>query len=197
MVRSSFSLPTNLEEARTIEQRRRVVREKPFLFKIYQEWYAELMKELPAGEGKILEIGAGPGFLDEVCSNVIRSDLLPSRHLDLVFDAGRLPFRSGTLRSVLMTNVLHHLPHTRSFFLEAARCVCPGGHMKKYNCCAENWRFQRLLRGFWFNATSLTKIRRTASACALIGRSCPIDPRKRRSWSSSPATRSLASERHP
>ena len=58
-----------------------VVRQKPFLRKIYQEWYAELLKELPTCRRRVLEIGAGAGFLEKICTEVIRSDILPCRHL--------------------------------------------------------------------------------------------------------------------
>jgi len=33
----------------------------------------------------------------------------------------------GSLRAIVMTDVLHHIPNVESFFAEAARCVRPGG----------------------------------------------------------------------
>jgi len=42
-------------------------------------------------------------------------------------DATSLPIADGSLRSLVMTNVLHHLPDVRGFFLEAQRCLRPGG----------------------------------------------------------------------
>jgi len=44
-----------------------------------------------------------------------------------VLDGQQLPFVDKALRGIVMTNVLHHLPRSRSFFSEAARCVRPGG----------------------------------------------------------------------
>ena len=58
---------------------------------------------------------------------LIASDILHVPTIALVADATRLPFAAASLRGVVMTNVLHHLPDVRAFFLEAARCVKPGG----------------------------------------------------------------------
>jgi 2-polyprenyl-3-methyl-5-hydroxy-6-metoxy-1,4-benzoquinol methylase len=32
-----------------------------------------------------------------------------------------------SLRGIVMTNVLHHIPDARAFLKEAARCLHPGG----------------------------------------------------------------------
>jgi SAM-dependent methyltransferase len=58
---------------------------------------------------------------------LITSDLLQCDGVDLVLDAGQLPFGEGTLRGIAMTNVLHHVPDVRAFFRDAARCIRPGG----------------------------------------------------------------------
>jgi SAM-dependent methyltransferase len=47
----------------------------------------------------------------------------------LALDGQALPLASGSLRAIVMTDVLHHLPESRRFFREAARCVRPGGRL--------------------------------------------------------------------
>ena len=47
--------------------------------------------------------------------------------IDVVLDAGRLPFLERRLRAVVMTNVFHHLPDVGGFLREAARTVRVGG----------------------------------------------------------------------
>ena len=59
--------------------------------------------------------------------NLITSDVLPLAGLSAVLDARHLPFAPASLRAIVMTNVLHHIPHPRLFFSEASRCVRPGG----------------------------------------------------------------------
>jgi SAM-dependent methyltransferase len=82
---------------------------------------------VPPGEGDVLELGSGPGFLARYIPGLITSDVLPVPGVDKVVDARRLDFAAGSLRGIVMTNVLHHIPDVGRFFSEAARCVRPGG----------------------------------------------------------------------
>jgi SAM-dependent methyltransferase len=40
-----------------------------------------------------------------------------------------MPFAAGSLRAIVMTNVMHHLPHVRSFLAEASRCLRRDGRI--------------------------------------------------------------------
>jgi SAM-dependent methyltransferase len=117
----------DLDSPSTTDLRRRIIRSKPFLRRIYVEWYGAIARALPEDIRPVLEIGSGAGFLDEFVPNLITSDILACRNVDVVLDAAHLPFAGGSLRSIVMTNVLHHLASPRHFFTEAARCVRPGG----------------------------------------------------------------------
>jgi SAM-dependent methyltransferase len=75
----------------------------------------------------VLELGSGPGFLQKYIPGLITSDVMPLPGVQRVVDARRLDFEPASLRGVVMTNVLHHIPDVRQFFREAARCVRPGG----------------------------------------------------------------------
>jgi SAM-dependent methyltransferase len=117
----------DLDDPATTLLRRRIVREKRFLNKVYREWYREIVGSLPAGKGPVLELGSGAGFLKQRLPGSITSDfqLLPG--LDLVANAEELPFGDGRLRAIVMTNLLHHLSDPGRLFAEAARCVHSGG----------------------------------------------------------------------
>lgn len=117
----------SLDDPRTTELRLRIVRAKPLLRKIYEEWYASLAAAVPAGEGAVLELGSGAGFLGEVIPGLITSDVFECPGVQRVVDARSLPFDAGELKGIVMTNVLHHIPGPGRFFAEAARCVRPGG----------------------------------------------------------------------
>jgi hypothetical protein len=39
--------------------RQQIVQEKSFLRQIYQEWHRAIVTALPAGQGAVLEVGAG------------------------------------------------------------------------------------------------------------------------------------------
>jgi SAM-dependent methyltransferase len=107
--------------------RRQIIQEKYFLRKIYQEWYQLIAASLPGGHGAVLEVGSGAGFLKDFVPNLITSELFYCPDIRMVLSGLSLPFRARSLRGIVMTDVLHHLPQPRLFFGEAARCVRPGG----------------------------------------------------------------------
>ncbi|MFL6195925.1 MAG: class I SAM-dependent methyltransferase [Thermoanaerobaculia bacterium] len=117
----------DLDDPRTTHLRRRILEENRFLRRIYEEWYRGLAAALPPGEGPVLELGSGAGFLAEVIPGLVRSEVFYRPGIDAVLDGLALPFAAGSLRGVVMTNVLHHLPRPVQFFHEAARCVRTGG----------------------------------------------------------------------
>jgi len=117
----------DLDDPRTTALRRQILREKRFLRKLYLEWYRDIAASLPTGEGGVLELGSGAGFLREVVEDLVTSDIQPVPGVDLVADALALPFGDGELRAIVMTNLLHHLSDVERFLTEAARCVRVGG----------------------------------------------------------------------
>lgn len=113
----------------TTERRREIVRTKPFLRSVFEEWYSLIEDRLPNGLDPVLELGSGGGFLSEVVPGVITSDVFPVPGVDRVVDARSLPFADGELRAIVMTNVFHHIPDVSLFFDEAQRVLRPGGRV--------------------------------------------------------------------
>jgi SAM-dependent methyltransferase len=129
----------SIDDPRTTELRRRIIRQKSFLRKIYVEWYESLARAVPAGPEPALEIGSGAGFLDEYVPNLITSEIFPSPGVKLVLDGQFLPFRNDALRAMVMVDVLHHIPQPRRLLSEAARCVRPGGALVAIEPWATRW----------------------------------------------------------
>jgi SAM-dependent methyltransferase len=77
----------------------------------------------------IVEIGAGPGFFKEYCPQLISTDVISTPYVDVVCDAGSLPFQSGSVGALVMVDVLHHLPKPLEFLAEAGRILHPGGRI--------------------------------------------------------------------
>lgn len=119
----------DIDAPELVTLRRQVAREKVFLRKIYEEWYAEIAGAIPAGDGPVLELGSGGGFLEEFVPGLITSELRACPHVRLVLDGQALPFADRALRAIVMIDVLHHLPESRAFLREATRCVRPGGRV--------------------------------------------------------------------
>ena len=117
----------DIDDPHTTHLRRRILAEKRFLRRIYEDWYKTIAASLPPGDGLVLELGSGAGFLADFVPRLARSEVFYTLGIDVVLDGLALPFRDGSLRGIAMTNVLHHLPRPLRFFAEAARAVRPGG----------------------------------------------------------------------
>lgn len=122
-----------------------IIKKKKFLRKLYQEWYQGFKLEVDNKkvDGQLLEIGSGGGFLKEVISQVITSDVLELPECDLCCSADALPFENQSLRAVFMLDVLHHLPEVRKFFREMERTLTSGGLV--YMIEPANTFFSRLI----------------------------------------------------
>lgn len=117
----------NIDSPETTHLRRRIIQEKKFLHRVYEEWYRHLINAIPKEDGIVLEIGSGAGFFKNCCPGVITSECFHIDNIDLVIDAIHLPFADESLKAIVMTNVFHHLPQPGLFLQEAARCLIPGG----------------------------------------------------------------------
>lgn len=122
-----FTVGMGLDDPATTRTRRRIILSKPFLRAIYDEWYRMIVAELPSGTGDVLELGSGAGYCDQYIGELITSEVFPCPTARLVVDARKLPFEDGSLRAIVFTDVLHHIPDVRQFFSEASRCLRPGG----------------------------------------------------------------------
>jgi SAM-dependent methyltransferase len=117
-----------------LDEHRRIWRDKPALGRVYEPWFDALIAL--AGQGaRVLEIGAGPGFLAAHAARRrpdlrwVASDVLAVPWNDVVADGGRLPFVDGSFDAVLCLDLIHHLARPRDFFTEAARVLRPGGRL--------------------------------------------------------------------
>jgi len=119
----------DIDDPATTHLRRDILKSKPFLKQIYEEWYRLIVEHLPADSGKVVELGSGAGFLSEFAPDLITSEVFHCRGVKLVFDGQQMPFPDGRLRGIVMTNVMHHVPSVRALLQEAVRCLKPGGRI--------------------------------------------------------------------
>lgn len=117
----------DIDDPSVTHLRRRIIQEKPFLRKMYHEWYTTIATVLPVGDEPVLELGAGAGFMNETIPNLISTEIFYCPYIDAVVNGQCLPFTDSVLRGIVMTDVLHHMPQPRLFFAEATRCVRSGG----------------------------------------------------------------------
>ena len=129
----------DVDDPKTTLLRRKIIRRKKYLRKVYGEWYAIIASALPAAEGRVAELGSGAGFLRDYIPGLISCDLMNLPDISIVLDGCRLPFKKDALRAIIMTNVLHHLYDVKSFFSEAARCVKSGGAIVMVEPWVTSW----------------------------------------------------------
>jgi SAM-dependent methyltransferase len=128
-----FKLPEtmgikNLDDPATTLLHAEIIQKKVFLKKIYIDFYKQFKKSISNSEEKVLvELGSGGGFIREVISNVITSDVLELPNVDKVFSVLDMPFEQASVDAFFMFDVLHHIADTKAFFEEALRCLKVGG----------------------------------------------------------------------
>jgi SAM-dependent methyltransferase len=111
-----------------LQVHRAILRTRPELTAIYHGWFDRLLAALD-GRRPLVEIGAGPGLLKSSRAGIVATDRVVLPWLDLVCDAGTLPFRSGSVGGLVLVDVLHHLPRPYRFLAEATRVLAPGGRI--------------------------------------------------------------------
>jgi SAM-dependent methyltransferase len=123
-LRLKYKIEYDLDDPRRTIVHSDIIRKKPFLNKIYLDWYQIFKKEMtdiPTGD--IIEIGSGGGFIKEIIPSVITSDILKSVGCDMTFSAEEIPFPENSLSAILMLNTFHHIPNPEKFLSEAERCL--------------------------------------------------------------------------
>lgn len=125
-----YTVEFGLDDPRTTLAHRDLILQKPFLKRLYTDWYASFIAVFQRQSGaRHLEIGAGGGFLKTLYPAVITSDILPLPNVDSVFSAEALPFANNELGSIVMLNVFHHIPRPWLFLQEAQRTLAVGGRI--------------------------------------------------------------------
>jgi SAM-dependent methyltransferase len=125
----------DLDDPRTTELRRQIILDKPFLRKVYNDWFDHLLGWVDPYSHRIVEIGSGASLSTQFFPELITSDVFHLPWLSLVLDGLHLPFGRDTLDAIIMINTFHHIPDAGRFMNEAARCLRPGGSV----CMIEPW----------------------------------------------------------
>src|SRR5665213_1804936 len=128
-----------IDDPRTTDRRREIIQSNRFLWRSYDDWYRSLASRVPEGDGAVLELGSGAGFLNEYIPGLIASEVLSCAGLDLVMDARQLPFAPGSLKAIVMVDVFHHIPDAHAFLKEAERALRPGGAIVMIEPWVSSW----------------------------------------------------------
>jgi len=118
----------DLDDPATTLLHAKIIQKKPFLKKMYIDFYKQFEKAVSDPQKRVLvELGSGGGFIKEIIGNVITSDTLELPNVDRIFSVFDMPFDQGSVNAFFMLDVLHHITNPRAFFREALRCLKTGG----------------------------------------------------------------------
>jgi hypothetical protein len=142
-IKSRLTLPearrVDIDAPETTMLRSRIIQSKPFLSKLYAEWYAAIVDSLPRHiHGPVVEIGSGGGFLKDIIPDLIASEVLQVPGVDIICNGHFLPFRKNSLRGIVMLDVFHHFSRAGQFLSAATDCVIAGGvvvMIEPWNSC--------------------------------------------------------------
>lgn len=120
----------DLNQADRCRAHHQVLQKKPgfqSVMRQFQRMVQEWDQILARAQGARIELGAGLTALRRTWPAVFASDVVFDRSLDVVFDAHRMPLRSGAIRLLVAQNLFHHLSDPKRFFTEVARVLATGG----------------------------------------------------------------------
>ena len=107
-----------------------IILQKKFLRKLYEQWYAEFLCEIPRlPNDTYIELGSGGGFLKELDPKMICSDILDLPSNDLTFSALDMPFSTSSVGGIFMVDTMHHIPDMEKFLEEVSRVLVKNGKM--------------------------------------------------------------------
>jgi SAM-dependent methyltransferase len=116
------------DDAKVTQVNREIIRTKPVLRKLFTLYYNDMISFIAPG-GPTLELGSGGGFFGDVYPHAILSDLLTVQGIDIVCDGTSLPFKTESLKNIVMRAVLHHIHDPAAFFAECSRVLSAGGRI--------------------------------------------------------------------
>src|SRR5438034_11844864 len=94
----------SLDHPSTTIKRRKIIKNKYFLYKTYKEFYKKINFSLmPVNQkGSIVELGSGAGFIKLIIPNAITSDILKLPQIDMQFSATNMPFKKSSINAFVI-----------------------------------------------------------------------------------------------
>jgi SAM-dependent methyltransferase len=100
---------------------------KPFLRRLYAEWFELIRARLATVPGPTIELGSGIGSFKEHVPDAVTTDVEPTPWAENVVDAESQPYEDGSVANLVLVDVFHHLPRPARFLDEARRVLTRGG----------------------------------------------------------------------
>lgn len=113
-----------LDSPKTTIERIRIIENKPYLKKLYTDFYQIFKKEsLNLPKGKKIELGSGAGFIKKIIPSVITTDIMKLPNCDMVVNAEKMPFKNSSLSAIYLLNTFHHIKNPKKALSEFQRVL--------------------------------------------------------------------------
>lgn len=131
----------NLDDVETTLLHAKIIQDKPFLRKLYADFYNIFKESIPESSrnGLFVELGSGGGFIKKVIPNAVTSDVLDLPNVDKHFSALDMPFGNNSVDAYFMIDVLHHINDATAFFKEMDRTLKAGGKIIMIEPANTSW----------------------------------------------------------
>lgn len=109
---------------------------KPLLREIYKGFHATIASHLADRSlGAVVELGSGVADITKVIPGCVRTDLFPRPWIDRIENAYKLSFGDGSISSLILFDVFHHLRYPGMALREFHRVIAPGGRVLIFEPC--------------------------------------------------------------
>lgn len=119
----------DLDSAVYISAQRALLEHKKFLRAIYQDFYLLLKSGLPEPCNRVVELGSGAGWIEQVIPQAVKSDVFFQPFANLALNAMQPPFKEGSLDAIVFADVFHHIPDVMLFLQNARFSLRKGGRV--------------------------------------------------------------------
>lgn len=118
---------------------RQVLRQKKFLRRIYCDFYQLIKNHLPDTCDRVIELGSGAGFIEEVIPQAVRTDVFFHPYAQLILNGIYPPLEDDSLDAVVFLNVFHHIPDVLTLLESVGRVLKPGGRIVMIEPWVSSW----------------------------------------------------------
>jgi SAM-dependent methyltransferase len=132
----------NLDDPSIYLLHERIIRDKLFLKRLYEDFYRHFKNFLPLdiAARNIVELGSGGGFIKDVIPYVLTSDISNAAAADISFSATQMPFKDNSIDAFLLLNVFHHAQEPLDWLNEMSRCLRSKGKIIMIEPSNTPWR---------------------------------------------------------
>lgn len=116
----------NINTNKALKIHQNLIENKGYLNNLYIDFY-NILGSVKTRKGKKVELGSGAGFIKKIIPDIVTSDVIKGRGIDLVFSASKIPFRSASISAFYMLDTFHHIKDAEKALDEMSRVLIKGG----------------------------------------------------------------------